>query len=219
MALDQFPFRELTTAAGIAAAALLIRQVIEMAKGSFLPWLDANNERKGTFILAAVLYLAWLAVYGTDLGKDGPVAVAAFWACAIAALGTNEAVDAAKGVVAKNVVQAVATDPVVATAAAASGVTDNGAVSTVTAVAPGVVVATDVVATDVVAVEMVAADADASSADVADMRSAAAVAADTGAPLEAGPDLDLDLNVNDGDPLDDDDEDDELADPAATGAG
>src|SRR4051812_20281744 len=121
MTLDQFPFRELTSAAGIAAAALLIRQVIEAAKGSFVPWLDANNERKGTFILAAVLYLAWLAVYGTDLAKDGPPAVAAFWACAIAAMGTNEAVDAAKGVVAKNVVQTVRSDPVVATAASAAG--------------------------------------------------------------------------------------------------
>lgn len=202
MTLDQLPLRELTTAAGIAAAALLIRQVIETAKGSFLPWLDANNERKGTFILAAVLYLAWLAVYGTDLERDGPAAVAAFWACAIAAMGTNEALDAAKGVVAKNVVETVAADPVVATAAAASGVIADGAASTGTTGAP---------------VRAVAADADASSADVADVAdvSSETVAADTGAPLEAGPDLDL--NVNDGDPLDDDDEDDELVDPAAVG--
>lgn len=197
MALDQFPFRELTTAAGIAAAALLIRQVIEAAKGSFLPWLDANNERKGTFMLAAALYLAWLAVYGTDLAKDGPAAVAAFWACAIAAMGTNEAVDAARGVVAKNVVQAVATDPIVATAATASGVLTDGATPSGGAVA---------------------ADADASSADAADVSPAGTTATDTGAPLEAGPELDL--NVNNGDPLDDDDdddeEDDELLDPATT---
>jgi hypothetical protein len=199
MALDQFPFRELTTATGIAAAALLIRQVIEVAKGSFLPWLDANNERKGTFILAAVLYLAWLAVYGTDLGKDGPAAVAAFWACAIAAMGTNEAVDAAKGVVAKSVVQTVASDPVVAAAATASGVIADGEASIGTTVTG------------------VAADADASSADAVDVSSASLVAADTGAPLEAGPELDL--NVNDGDPLDDDDEDDEPIDPATAGVG
>lgn len=195
MALDQFPFRELTTATGIGAAALLIRQVIEVAKGSFLPWLDANNERKGTFILAAVLYLAWLAVYGTDLGKDGPAALAAFWACSIAAMGTNEAVDAAKGVVAKSVVQTVRTDPIVATEATASGVIDGTAVATGT-VGPAV-----------------PGDADASGADAAAAPSVAS--ADSGAPLEAGPELDL--NVNDGDPLDDDDEDDDVVDPAATG--
>jgi hypothetical protein len=196
MALDQFPFRELTTAAGIAAAAVIIRQVIEAAKGSFLPWLDANNERKGTFMLAAALYLAWLAVYGTDLAKDGPAAVAAFWACSIAAMGTNEAVDAARGVVAKNVVQAVASDPIVATAATASGVIANGATPSGAGVA---------------------ADADASSADAADVSLASTTATDTGAPLEAGPEIDL--NVNNGDPLDDDnddDDDDGPLDPATT---
>lgn len=196
MTLDQFPFRELTTAAGIAAAALLIRQVIEAAKNSFLPWLDANNERKGTFILAAGLYIGWLAVYGTDLGKDGPAAVAAFWACSIAAMGTNEAVDAAKGVVAKSVVQAVRTDSVVATEATVSGVIDGSAVVTG---ANGAV--------------NVAADADASAADTA--LASSVPATDSGAPLEAGPELDL--NVNGGDPLDDDDDGDP-ADPAPTGA-
>jgi hypothetical protein len=196
MTLDQFPFRELTTATGIAAAALLIRQIIETAKGSFLPWLDANNERKGTFILAAVLYIAWLAVYGTDLAKDGPAALAAFWACSIAAMGTNEAIDAAKGVVAKNVVQTVRTDPIVATEATASGVIDG-----------------TVVAAGAAGTAAVAADADASGADAAAASSVAS--ADSGAPLEAGPDVDL--NVNAGDPLDDDDDDGDMVDPAATG--
>jgi hypothetical protein len=201
MALEQFPFRELTTAAGIAAAALLIRQIIEFSKGSFFPWLDAANERKGAFILAALLYVAWLVVYGTNLEKDLPAAVAAVYACGIAAIGTNEAVDAAKGVVAKNVVQSVATDPAVANAAAASGVTEGSAATTGTI---GTTATTNVV---------VAGDADASSTDVP---SAGSVAADSGAPLEDAPDLDL--NVNAGDPLDDDDEeDDDLADPATTG--
>ena len=108
MPLDQFPFKELTTAAGIAAAALLIRQIIEFSKGTFFPWLDAANERKGAFIMAAVLYAAWLIFYGTNLERDLPAAIAAIYACGIAAIGTNEAVDAAKGVVAKNVVQSYA---------------------------------------------------------------------------------------------------------------
>jgi hypothetical protein len=199
--LDQFPFRELTSAAGIAAAALLIRQVIEAAKGSLIPWLDANNERKGTFIFAAVLYVAWLAVYGTDLGKDGPAALAAFWACSIAALGTNEAVDAAKGVVAKNVVQTVATDPVVATAATASGVTTGVPAPIAAVAAPAAAVAVDPV---------VAVDADASTADDGD-GPPDGLEVDGAAPLELGPDVDL--NVNDGNPLDDED-DDEPLDPA-----
>lgn len=199
MVLEQFPFRELTTAAGIAAAALLIRQVIEFAKGSFLPWLDAANERKGVFVLAGLLYLAWLVVYGKHLETDLPAAVAAVWACGIAAIGTNEAVDAAKGVAAKNIAQTVATDPVAAEAAATAGIIGTGGASAETAGTTGT--------TDVA----VAGDADASSADVAN----AAVSADSGAPLEAGPDLDL--NVNGGDPLDDDDEED-LTDPAIVGA-
>ena len=199
MTPDQFPFRDLTTAAGIAAAALLIRQIIEAAKHSFLPWLDANNERKGTFILAALLYVAWLAVYGTDLATDGPAALAAFWTTSIAAMGTNESIDAAKAVVAKSVVQTVADDPVVATAATASGVINGGSGST--AKAGGAVVA----------------DADASIDDDA------FEASDSGAPLEPGPDLDL--NVNNGNPLDDDEdegdqevEEGDLLDPAAPGS-
>jgi hypothetical protein len=101
--LDQLPFSDLTTPAGIAAVAVVIRQLVEFAKHSFLPWLDNGNERKGAYIVAAAIYLGWLAVYGTSLSVDGPVALAAFWAAGTAALGTNEAVDAAKGVVAKNV--------------------------------------------------------------------------------------------------------------------
>ena len=106
MTPDQFPFQNLTTPAGIALTAILIRQVIEFAKHSFLPWLDRGNERKGAFIVSAVLYLLWLGFYGKDLSTDGTLAVAAFWAVATATIGTNEIVDAAKGVVAKNVVDA-----------------------------------------------------------------------------------------------------------------
>lgn len=119
MTLDQLPIRDLTTPAGIAALAIVIRQAIEMAKGSFLPWLDHENERKGAFIIAAVVYVAWLAAYGRDLAADGPVAFAAFWAAGTAAIGANEAVDAAKGVVTKNVT---GVDP---GAAAEVGSTDN----------------------------------------------------------------------------------------------
>jgi len=125
MVLEQFPLRELTTAAGVAAAALAIRQVIEASKGSFFPWLDAGNERKGAILLAAVIYLAWLAIYGKDLATDGPAALAAFFACATAAMGANEAVDAAKGVVAKNVASQ-GTDPAVQ-AAAANATSQGGA--------------------------------------------------------------------------------------------
>ena len=102
---DQFPFSDVVTPAGIAAVAVVIRQVIEFAKHSFLPWLDHGNERKGAFIVAAAVYLAWLVVYGTDLGTDGPVALAAIWAAGTASIGSNEAIDAAKGVVAKNVTE------------------------------------------------------------------------------------------------------------------
>jgi len=103
MTVDQLPFNDLTSPAGIAAVAVVIRQLIEFAKHSFIPWLDHGNERKGAYIIAAGVYVAWLAAYGSDLSVDGPMALAAFWAAGTAAIGTNEAVDAAKGVVANNV--------------------------------------------------------------------------------------------------------------------
>jgi hypothetical protein len=129
MTLGQFPFRDLVTPAGIAAAAVLIRQIIEMAKHSFLPWLDAGNERKGVFIISAALYAGWLLVYGADLGRDGFAAVTAFWATATAAIGSNEAVDAAKGVVARNVHDVAAEDSAVA-AVGTAGVDDSSDRST-----------------------------------------------------------------------------------------
>jgi hypothetical protein len=201
MALGQIPLDQLTTAAGVAAAAIAIRQIIEIVKGSF-KWLDDGNERKGAIILAALVYVAWLALYGKELGTDGPAAFAAFVACSTAAMGTNEALDAAKGVVAKNVVQTVGTDQAVATEAVKSGV-----ISAETAAAGPA-------ATAVATVGPAAVDADAST-EVDDVTSAAADDADGGAPLEAGPDVDL--NVNDGDPLDDDDEEEDPFDPATIG--
>jgi hypothetical protein len=209
MALEQLPLDQLTTAAGVAAAAIAIRQIIEMVKGSFLPWLDAGNERKGAIILAAVVYVAWLALYGKNLGTDGPAAFAAFVACSTAALGTNEAVDAAKGVVAKNVVQTVGSDPVVATEAVKTGVISQETAAASAAGAAGAAAGTASEAAGAVKV-----DPDASTE--ADDVSSAAADADGGGPLEAGPDVDL--NVNGGDPLDDDDEDDEGPfDPATIG--
>lgn len=124
MTPDQFPFQNLTTPGGIAVAAILIRQVIEFAKHSFLPWLDRGNERKGAFIVSAVLYLAWLVFYGKDLSTDGPLAVAAFWAAATATIGANETVDAAKGVVAKNVADAAVDIAASATAAGSVAVAE-----------------------------------------------------------------------------------------------
>lgn len=201
MALGQIPLDQLTTAAGVAAAAIAIRQIIEIVKDSFR-WLDAGNERKGAIILAAAVYIAWLALYGKDLGTDGPAAFAAFVACSTAAMGTNEALDAAKGVVAKNVVQTVGTDPVVATEAVKTGVISPEA-------AAGNAAGTESTTTGPATV-----DPDASTE--VDDASAAARDADGGAPLEAGPDVDL--NVNGGDPLDDDDEDEDPFDPAGIGA-
>jgi len=72
MTVDQLPFNDLTSPAGIAAVAVVIRQLIEFAKHSFIPWLDHGNERKGAYIIAAGVYVAWLAAYGSDLSADGP---------------------------------------------------------------------------------------------------------------------------------------------------
>jgi hypothetical protein len=208
MALGQLPLEQLTTAAGVAAAAIAIRQIIEIGKGSF-KWLDDGNERKSAIILAALLYIAWLALYGTNLGTDGPLAFAAFVACATAAMGTNEALDAAKGVVAKNVVKTVGTDPVVATEAVKTGVIDANAAAA-NAAAAGAAAGGAAGTTGPTAV-----DPDASTA-ADDAPGAVGDDADGGAPLEAGPEVDL--NVNGGDPLDDDDDDEEPFDPAMLGA-
>jgi hypothetical protein len=94
--IDQVPFRDLTTPVGIVLAGTLIRQIIEIAKKSFLPWLDAGNERKGVAILAIILYGAWLAAYGRDLTTDGWQALFAALAVCGTAIGTNETIDAAR---------------------------------------------------------------------------------------------------------------------------
>lgn len=108
---DQIPFRDLTTPGGILAAGVLIRQVIEIAKNSFLPWLDAGNERKGAVILAAAVYVAWTAVYATNLAVDGWTALFAALSVAGTAVGVNEGIDGARDQIAKNVVTALREKP------------------------------------------------------------------------------------------------------------
>ena len=109
--MDQIPFRDLTTPAGILVAGMIIRQVVEIAKHSFLPWLDAGNERKGVVILAAALYAAWAAVYARDLTVDGWTALFAALTVAGTAIGVNEGIDGARDQLAKNVVNALRRRP------------------------------------------------------------------------------------------------------------
>jgi hypothetical protein len=109
--MDQIPFRDLTTPAGMLVAGVVIRQLIEIAKHSFLPWLDAGNERKGTVILAAALYAAWAAAYGGDLAVDGWTALFAALTVAGTAIGVNEGVDGTRDHVAKNIVSALRRRP------------------------------------------------------------------------------------------------------------
>lgn len=118
--IDQVPFRDLTTPVGIVLAGTLIRQLIEIAKKSFLPWLDAGNERKGVAILAIVLYGAWLAAYGRDLTTDGWQALFAALAVGATAIGANETIDAARDQVAKNVVSAIRDRPSLAGSSAST---------------------------------------------------------------------------------------------------
>jgi hypothetical protein len=108
---DQIPFRDLTTPAGILVAGVLIRQVIEIAKHSLLPWLDAGNEKKGAVLLAAALYAAWAAAYARDLSVDGWTALFAALSVAGTAVGVNEGIDGARDQLAKNVVTALRRRP------------------------------------------------------------------------------------------------------------
>lgn len=109
--MEQIPLRDLTTPAGMLVAGVVIRQIVEIAKHSFIPWLDAGNERKGTVLLAAALYAAWAAAYGQDLAVDGWTALFAALTVAGTAIGVNEGIDGARDQLAKNVVAALRRRP------------------------------------------------------------------------------------------------------------
>jgi hypothetical protein len=120
--VEQLPLEQVVTPAGVVGAGLLTRQIIEILKGSLVPWLDRGNVRMGVVIVAALSYVAWVAAYGQNLATDGWTAVFAFLAVSGTAVGANEAVDAGKGQVTKNVLASLRERPEIAFAAAASTV-------------------------------------------------------------------------------------------------
>jgi hypothetical protein len=181
--IDQLPLKELVTPAGIVLAGLLVRQVVEIAKKSFLPWLDAANERKGAVVVAAAIYVAWAAAYGSNLATDGWTAFAAFLAVAGGSIGANEGVDAARGQVAKNVAILLQEQPQLA-ALAGLGPSSTGAGGAAGAGAGAVAGAG--------AGAVAGADAGADAASASGSAVAEADAEDDLVlPLEAGPDEDL----------------------------
>jgi hypothetical protein len=123
--IDQLPLSALTTPGGIIVAGALVRQVIEVLKHSLLPWLDDGNERKGVVIVAALIYVAWLAAYGQDLATDGWAALYGFLAVSATSIGVNEAVDAARDQVSKNVVKSLTERPEIVAAGAGSARTQG----------------------------------------------------------------------------------------------
>lgn len=116
--MEQLPLEQIVTPAGLVLAGALTRQIIEVLKGSLIPWLDRGNERKGVVLVAGVIYMAWLVAYGRNLATDGWTALFSFLAVSGTAIGTNEAVDAAKSQVTKNVVASIRERPELVGAAA-----------------------------------------------------------------------------------------------------
>jgi hypothetical protein len=109
--VEQLPFEQIVSPAGVVLAGALTRQIIEVLKGTILPWLDRDNERKGVVIVAGLIYLGWLIAYGQDLATDGWTALFSVLAVSGTAIGANEAVDAVKGQVTKNVVATIRERP------------------------------------------------------------------------------------------------------------
>jgi len=199
--IDQLPLAELTTPAGIVVAGALVRQTVEVLKGSLIPWLDGGNERKGVVLVTILLYIVWLAAYGQSLAIDGWTAFASTLAVSAAAIGTNEGIDAARNQVAKNVVNALKERPALAEAAAdATGVT---AVVAAVAAAPAAVAATAPAAG-------VDEDEVPDDDEVPDEE-------ELSVELEPGPDVDLLVAEGEVIDLDEDDEEaeDDVFDPAA----
>ena len=125
--MEQLPLQQVVSPAGVVLAGALTRQVVEVLKGSLVPWLDRGNERKGVVLVAGLIYLAWLVAYGQNLATDGWTALFSFLAVSGTAIGTNEAVDAAKGQVTKNIVASIRERPeLVGAPAAGDGVARSG---------------------------------------------------------------------------------------------
>jgi len=82
---------ELFTAAGAGAAALVVRQVVELAKAA-LPALDARvSGALQAFVLTAAVYLAATLAVPEQQTPDGILAAVVAWVtCATAAIGIDQ---------------------------------------------------------------------------------------------------------------------------------
>jgi hypothetical protein len=83
---------DLFTAAGAGAAALVVRQVIELAKAA-LPALDAKvSGALQAFVLTAAVYAAATLASPEQQTPNGVIAAAVAWVtCATAAIGIDQA--------------------------------------------------------------------------------------------------------------------------------
>ena len=81
----------LFTAAGAGAAALVIRQLVQLIKSVF-PVLDARvSGAVQAFVLSAALY-AFAAIAAPVVGPDGILLAIVSWlTCAVAAVGIDQA--------------------------------------------------------------------------------------------------------------------------------
>lgn len=90
--MDPITFDALFTAAGAGAAALVVRQVIELLKAA-LPVLDAKvSGALQAFVLTAVTYGVAIAVTPAQQTPNGILAGIVAWVtCATAAVGIDQA--------------------------------------------------------------------------------------------------------------------------------
>ena len=83
----------LFTAGGAVAAALVIRQLVELLKAVFPP-LDARvSGALQSFVAAAVLYALAVAAVGPFTPEGGFAAFLSWLGCAVGAVGINTVVD------------------------------------------------------------------------------------------------------------------------------
>lgn len=96
--MDTITFEALFTAAGAGAAALVVRQVVELLK-AVLPALDAKvSGALQAFALTAVAYAAAIAVVPAQQTPNGILAAIVAWVtCATAAIGIDQAWSRARG--------------------------------------------------------------------------------------------------------------------------
>ena len=95
--MDQLTLLALFTAAGAGAAAIVIRQFIELLKASWPTLDDKVSGARLAFILSAALYGAGWAVVGPATAEGVFAAFLAWLTCGLAAVGINATWDHVRG--------------------------------------------------------------------------------------------------------------------------